>query len=226
MEDKILDFEKIISYSFNDKSLLINAFTHSSYANEHKQFKSNERLEFLGDKVLDIIVSTNLFKMFPDYNEGKMSKLRAEIVREESLAKFAKKISIDKFLRLGRSEVLVHGEHKDSILSDCFEAVIGAIYLDSNFSTAELWINSIIKPESYHTFVNKQSDSKSALQERVKKQGGEVTYKVIKEYGPEHEKVFEIAVLINGKLYATGKAQSKKKAEQNAALKALKKMRD
>ncbi len=226
MEYNISEFEKLISYTFNDKTLLINAFVHSSFANEHKQFKSNERLEFLGDKVLDIIVSTNIFKNFPDYDEGKMSKLRAEIVREESLAVFARKINIHKFIKLGRSEVLVHGEFKDSILSDCFEAVAGAIYLDSNFSTAEHWVNSIIKPETYHSFVNKQSDSKSTLQELVKKEGGEITYKLINETGPEHEKVFEIAVLINGKIFSKGKAGSKKKAEQNAALKALKKMRD
>ena len=226
MEYNISEFEKLISYTFNDKTLLINAFVHSSFANEHKQFKSNERLEFLGDKVLDIIVSTNIFKNFPDYDEGKMSKLRAEIVREESLAAFARKINIHKFIKLGRSEVLVHGELKDSILSDCFEAVAGAIYLDSNFSTAEHWVNSIIKPETYHSFVNKQSDSKSTLQELVKKEGGEITYKLINETGPEHEKVFEIAVMINGKIFSKGKAGSKKKAEQNAALKALKKMRD
>ncbi|MBO5453810.1 MAG: ribonuclease III [Clostridia bacterium] len=221
----VLNFEKNICYSFNNKELLSVALTHSSYANEHKGAISNERLEFLGDKVLDLIVSTNLYRMYPDYNEGKMSKLRSEIVREKSLAKFSKKLGVDKFLKLGRSEVIVHGEQKESILSDCFEALLGAIYMDSDFSTAEYWVNSIVKPASYHSYLNIQSDSKSILQEYVKKYGGEVSYKLLCESGPEHKKSFEIAVIIDGVVCGIGKEASKKKAEQSAASKALKKMR-
>jgi len=225
MEYRYSEFEKSINYSFINKDLLDNALTHSSYANEHKESVSNERLEFLGDAILDVVVSTRLYEMFSGYNEGKMSKIRAEIVREESLAVFAKKLGIDKVIKLGRSEVIVHGEQKASILSDCFEAVLGAIYLDSNFSIAEQWVDNVIKPESYHLYVNIHSDSKSELQELAKKHGKDVCYKLIRETGPEHEKTFEISAIVDGKVVGTGKAASKKKAEQNAAYKALRKMR-
>lgn len=219
------EFQKNISYEFKDKELMETALTHSSYTNEHRDSKSYQRLEFLGDTVLEIVVSTEIYKMFPDFDEGDMSKLRAEMVREESLANFGRQLKINNFINLGKSEVLVHGYEKDSIISDCFESVLGAIYLDSDFETAKKWLNSIITENCYKHFNHVHSDSKSELQELVKKDGGQISYRLVSASGPEHNKTFKMEVLINGNIMATGTAASKKKAEQNAAQKALKKMR-
>lgn len=225
MSKDFSEFQENISYLFKDNVLMETALTHSSYTNEHKGSQSYERLEFLGDTVLEIVVSTQIYKMFPDFDEGNMSKLRAEIVREESLAKFGRQLQINKFIKLGKSEVLVHGQEKDSIISDCFESVLGAIYLDSDFETAKNWLNAIITDDCYKHYNRVHSDSKSELQELVKKEGGQVAYKLVSQSGPEHNKTFKMEVSVNGQTVAVGTAASKKKAEQNAAQKALKKLR-
>jgi ribonuclease-3 len=226
MVEKYKEFESVIKYTFKNINYLSTALTHSSFSNENKNSPSYERLEFLGDTVLELAVSTNLFKIFPDMDEGMLTKIRSEIVREENLAKFARKLSIDKYVNLGKSEILVHGEKNDSIMCDCFESLIGAIYLDSDYNTVDSWINNIIKPSTYSTYVNKNSDSKSKLIEYSKKKGVKLAFELLSQSGPAHNKLFKIAVAINDKVISTGCGASKKKAEQEASLKALKKLRD
>lgn len=208
-------------YSFKNKALLTTALTHSSYGNENS-CQCNERLEFLGDSVLSVIVSDYLFKNMPGINEGELSKIRASLVCEHSLAEFAEKIQIGEKLRLGKGEEISGGRKRASILSDAFEAVLAAIYLDSDIEIARNWLLDLMKPalklalegKTYH-------DYKTILQEEVQKNGGKVTYRIVSETGPDHMKNFIAEVLTNGKKAADGQGMNKKDAEQNAAKKAL-----
>lgn len=207
-----------IGYTFKNKGLLETALTHSSYANEAKK-ESNERLEFLGDSVLSIIVSDYLYRRLPNVQEGQLSKYRATLVCEQSLNEISEKISLSKFIRLGKGEELTGGRERPSIISDAFEAVLGAIYLDGGMELARKWVIELMRDAIEDVATgNRYADYKTMLQEALQKGNkGKVTYKTVGESGQDHNKVFEVEVLVDGEPKNTGKGHSKKEAEQNAA---------
>lgn len=221
-EDSSL-FENIIEYSFQEKSLLKQAFTHSSFANEMKINKQNnyERLEFLGDAVLEMVSSEFLFQKYPDKPEGELSKIRASMVCEPSLAFCAKDIGLERFILLGKGEEATGGRFRDSIISDVMEAVIGALFLDGGIDPAKKYIHQYILSdlEDKRLFF----DAKTLLQEYVQKHAdiGDLHYELIEENGPDHDKEFVVNVMIGETVYGDGKGRSKKAAEQQAAYKAL-----
>lgn len=219
------EIKKIADYEFRDASILQTALTHSSYANE-KKCACNERLEFLGDSVLGLAVSKFLYKSLSDVSEGVLSKIRASLVCEESLAKIARRLGFGRLLRLGHGEELSGGRERNSILSDAFEAVLAAIYLDSDFDTAEKWVISHMKNDLEEGMKGKfYHDYKTMLQEAVqKKNRGVVTYKIISESGPDHDKHFVVEVMMNDNFLNHGEGMNKKEAEQNAAKMALEDM--
>ena len=210
-----------INYQFKDINLLKNALTHSSYANEKtiKKYKDNERLEFLGDAVLELTSSDYIYKNYSNMNEGQMTRLRASIVCEPTLAICARAIGIDNFIMLGKGEELTGGRKRDSIVSDACEAVIGAIYLDGGFANAKEFVKSFILNdlESKQLFY----DSKTILQEVVQAAHKEVIYEIIGESGPEHDKDFIASSKVDGMFNVTAKGHTKKHAEQHAAYEAL-----
>ena len=214
--------EKAIGYEFRDKSLLSVALVHSSFSNEHKkeQIPSNERLEFLGDAALELASSRYLYEHFPDEPEGILSKRRAAIVCEPSLAKCAREIGLGSHLQLGRGEEKNNGRERDSLLSDAFEAVIGAIFLDGGFAQAEAFVIRFVMNEMTENPV--YSDSKTKLQEAVQSSlADSISYELISEVGPEHNKIFTVTVKIGGEPWGSGSGHSKKAAEQEAAAAAL-----
>jgi len=210
-----------INYQFKDINLLKNALTHSSYANEKtiKKYKDNERLEFLGDAVLELTSSDYIYKNYSNMNEGQMTRLRASIVCEPTLAICARAIGIDNFIMLGKGEELTGGRKRDSIVSDACEAVIGAIYLDGGFANAKEFVKSFILNdlESKQLFY----DSKTILQEVVQAAHKEVVYEIIGESGPEHDKDFVASAKVDGMFHVTATGHTKKHAEQHAAYEAL-----
>lgn len=210
--------EKKIGHTFKNKELLETALTHSSYANEARK-ESNERLEFLGDSVLSIVVSDYLYRLLPGVNEGILSKYRATLVCEQSLAEVSKQISLSKFIRLGKGEEMTGGRERPSIISDAFEAVIAAIYLDSDMETARKWIINLMRSSIEDVAAgHRNTDYKTALQELLQKGNkGKVTYRTIGEEGLEHDKTFTVEVLVDGEAKNTGEGHSKKEAEQQAA---------
>lgn len=214
-------FQKTIGYNFNDTLLLKNALTHSSYANEVKlaEVKDNERLEFLGDAVLELTSSDYIYRNNPHMNEGNMTRLRASIVCEPTLALCARSIGLDKYIMLGKGEELTGGRKRDSIVSDACEALIGAIYLDGGFANAKEFIEKFI----LNDLDNKQLffDSKTILQEIVQAEGKEIVYKMISEEGPEHDKTFIAEAYAQGMFRVTGEGHNKKAAQQKAAYNAL-----
>jgi len=220
MNTNLNELMDIIGYKFKDISLLENALTHSSYANEKKQLKikDNERLEFLGDAVLELSSSDYIFKKFT-MNEGKMTRLRASIVCEPTLALCAREFGFEEFIKLGKGEELTGGRRRDSIVSDALEALIGAIYLDSDFANAKEFVLKFI----LNDLDNKQLffDSKTILQEVVQGMGKEVSYSLVREEGPEHNKTFIVEALVEGLIKIEGSGHNKKNAQANAAYKAL-----
>ena len=215
-------FEKNIGYEFKNKDLLKKALTHTSYAYEHK-VKSNERLEYLGDSILEFISSKFLFENYSNLSEGEMTKVRAYAVCEKSLYKVAKKHNFSDFLYLGKSERLSGGENRPAILADSVEAIIAAIYLDGGLEEARRFIEENLKDEieiaSKHVG---QKDYKTVLQEKLQEHGEvKIVYTIINEKGPDHDKIFEAEVECNGKQLAVGTGKSKKQAEMQAAKKAL-----
>ena len=210
-----------INYQFKDINLLKNALTHSSYANEKtsKKQKDDERLEFLGDAVLELTSSDYIYKNYSNMNEGQMTRLRASIVCAHTLAICARAIGIDNFIMLGKGEELTGGRKRDSIVSDACEAVIGAIYLDGGFANAKEFVKSFILNdlESKQLFY----DSKTILQEVVQAAHKEVVYEIIGQSGPEHDKDFIASAKVNGMFHVTAKGHTKKNAEQHAAYEAL-----
>ena len=219
--DNFSDFENNIGYVFKNKELLKNALTHTSYAFENKTV-SNERLEYLGDSILEFISSKYLFLNYNNLSEGEMTKVRASAVCEESLYKIALKNNFSDFLYLGKSEKSTCSK-KASILADSVEAVIAAIYLDSNLKEAEDFIIRNIKEEIEYASKNVGlKDYKTYLQEKLQTNGDvSIKYNIVKEEGPDHDKVFTSEVLCNGKKIAEGKGKSKKSAEMDAAKKAI-----
>ncbi|MGN1299107.1 MAG: ribonuclease III [Candidatus Scatovivens sp.] len=221
MEKDISKFENQIGYKFKNKEILKTALTHTSYAFENKTI-SNERLEYLGDSILEFISSKYLFLNYRNLSEGEMTKVRASAVCEDSLYKVAVKNNFSDFLYLGKSEVASHTEKK-SILADSVEAVIAGIYLDSNLEEAEKFIIKNIKDEIEYASKNVgMKDYKTHLQEKLQENGDVVIkYEIIQEQGPDHDKIFTAAVLCNNKKMAEGNGKSKKSAEMEAAKNAI-----
>ncbi|AVQ22860.1 ribonuclease III [Fusobacterium nucleatum subsp. nucleatum ATCC 23726] len=216
----LLDLEHKLNYYFNDRNLLKNALLHKSLGNERKEYKNqnNERLELLGDAVLDLIVAEYLYKNYKNASEGTIAKLKAMIVSEPILAKISRQIGVGKFLMLSRGEVMSGGRNRESILADSFEAILGAVYIDSNLDEARVFALSHIKQYIDHIEENEDIlDFKSILQEYVQKEFKTVpTYELVAERGPDHMKEFEIQVIV-GNYKEKAVAKNKKKAEQLSA---------
>ena len=217
-------FQSIIGYQFHNEELLKQALTHSSYANEKhlKKLSDNERLEFLGDAVLELTSSEILFANYPHLTEGELTKLRASIVCEPTLALCTEAIHLGHFLFLGKGEDQTGGRKRKSVLSDALEAVIGAIYLDGGFANAKEFIKNFV----LNDLENKKLfyDSKTILQEIVQKDDhneGDIVYRLTGESGPDHDKTFSVELYVAGKLESSGKGRNKKAAEQDAAYQCL-----
>ena len=218
--ENIQAFEKVIGYTFKNKDLLRIALTHSSYANENKLPRDNERLEFLGDSVLGFVTAEYLFSEYKTRPEGELTKLRAAVVCEKSLFKFGEKISLGEYIYMGKGEENSGGRNRPSIVSDAFEAVIAAMYIDGGIDVVKPYILSFIQ-DAVKREANFK-DNKSLLQEEVQKnKGNTISYEELGETGPDHEKVFKFAVKINGEIVGIGEGKSKKEAEQAAAGAAL-----
>lgn len=217
--------EKSIGYTFKDKELLKKALTHTSYAYENK-IESNEKLEFLGDSILEFISSKYIYNNYPRLREGEMTKVRAEVVCEQSLYKVANKHNFSDFLYIGKSEYACHGNQKPAILADSVEAVIAAIYFDGGLEEAEKFIIDKLKDAIEISSKNVgMKDHKTVLQEKLQENGEVcIKYTVIKTSGPDHDKTFWVKVECDGKELATGEGKTKKSAEMNAAEKALEKL--
>ena len=214
-------FQAEMGYEFKDEQLLKQALTHSSYANEKhlKKLSDNERLEFLGDAVLEVVSSEFLFHAYPKLTEGELTKLRASIVCEPTLALCTEEMHLGEYLFLGKGEDHTGGRTRKSVLSDALEAVIGAIYLDGGFANAKEFVLKYIMKDIEHKHLF--YDSKTILQEVVQGEHETLTYVLLGETGPDHDKTFEVGVLIGQKEISTGKGHTKKAAEQEAAYQAL-----
>ncbi len=225
VDDNVLMLENSINYVYKNKSYALTAITHSSYAYEHgrKGFSSNERMEFLGDSILNFIITNRLFKEASDMPEGDMSKMRASVISEASLSKVAKTLKLGDFLLLGKGEKQMGGGKRSSILADAMEAIIGSLYLDSGLEAAEDFIFRYLN-ENYKKAIKGTlfSDFKTELQEEIQKKGSyTISYSIINETGPDHDKTFTTAVSINDSIMGEGTGKTKKEAEQNAAGDAL-----
>ncbi len=214
--------EKSIGYSFKDKSILKQALTHTSYAYETKT-ESNEKLEFLGDSILEYISSKYIYLNYKNLKEGEMTKVRAEVVCEDSLYRVAQKHNFSDFILVGKSEANNNGNQKPAILADSIEATIAAIYFDGGLEKAEKFIITNLKQEIENSTKHVgMKDFKTVLQEKLQENGDvSIKYTVIKETGPDHNKTFTVKVEVNGKELAIGEGKTKKHAEMNAAGKAL-----
>lgn len=215
------ELEKKLGYEFKDKDLLKQGLTHSSFSNELKINKNGnyERLEFLGDAVLELMSSQFFFKENPEMNEGQLTRLRSSLVCEQALAFCARELELPKYILLGKGEEATGGRDRDSIISDVFEAVLGALYLDGGFDIA----NAFVKRTVLTDLENRQLfyDAKTILQEKVQKDGKNLTYVLVSESGPDHDKLFNVNVVVDGEIVGTGSGKSKKAAEQQAAYSAL-----
>lgn len=219
--EKIIEFEERIGYRFQNSELLVTALTHSSYSNEMrlKKYECNERLEFLGDAVLELISTTSVFLSNPSLPEGDLTRIRASYVCEPTLALCARELGLGEYLFLGRGEDMTGGRERDSILSDAMEATIGAVYLDGGFAKAKEYVEEFILKD-----IEKKKlfyDSKTYLQEFVQSRHQQLKYVLTKEMGPDHNKSFQVEVQIDGKCIAEGVGSNKKKAEQAAAYQAI-----
>ena len=206
--------------SFKNEALLVEAMIHSSYANEHKEMKGiyNERIEFLGDAVLELTISDWLFRQFPHFQEGQLTKLRAQIVCEDSLSLLAKECSLNEYLLLGKGETLSGGREKPAILCDVFEAFIGALYLDKGVNEVQRFLNLVVIPKIKNGRYELITDFKTELQEYLQQNGPvHIRYELVKEEGPSHDKVFTVQLIVDGKKYNTASGKTKKAAEQMAA---------
>ena len=210
-----------LGYFFQDISLLEHALTHSSFANESRgRYTSNERLEFLGDSVLGMVVADHLYRTFPDMPEGELTRTRAALVCEESLVEVAQELNLGEYLRLGKGEELSGGRHRPSIQADAVEAVLAAVYLDGGIGSARKIIHRFILDNA--VLETKTQDYKTALQELVQRQpGSEIIYELVSESGPDHCRVFVMEVSVNGQVTGRGEGHSKKAAEQMAAKAAM-----
>ena len=222
----IKDLETVMGYRFRNISLLQNALTHSSYANERyrNSLMSNERLEFLGDSILGMVVAEHLYRSFPDRPEGELTRMRADMVCETAWAAVADRVQLGQHVLLGHGEARFGGRTRNSILADAVESVIAACYLDGGMSVAETFIRNFVlcnvPAERLHN-----TDYKTALQELVQQKKDQVLrYELIAESGPDHDKQFTVSVSLNGTVVGTGSGRSKKRAEQDAARTAIEKL--
>lgn len=222
----IVEFLKQHGIEVHDLNLIQTAFIHTSYANEHHEYHDNERLEFMGDAVLQLWSSTRIFPLKPELSEGEMTRLRAKLVREETLADYARKLGLNQFLKLGSGEEKTGGRTKDTVCGDLFEAVLGAIYLDSGWDAADKWLTEIMAPDIHHpSDENVFKDYKTKLQEYVQTDNRRtVHYELVSESGPANSPTFTMNAVVDNLVMGTGTAHSKKQAEQNAAKNAFEKM--
>jgi ribonuclease-3 len=214
--------EERLGYQFRDRSLLENALTHSSYANEHRDagITSNERLEFLGDSVLGMVVADHLYRAYPNRPEGELTRTRAALVCESSLVEVARALELGRYLRLGKGEDGDGGRERPSILADATEAVLAAIYLDGGITQARRVIRALILTNEEELGASR--DYKTILQELVQRESGRtLTYRLVRAEGPDHAKRFSVEVELNGKSVGAGVGRTKKAAEQNAAKAAI-----
>ena len=217
---QLSEFEQLIGYAFQNKKYFDNAMRHSSYANEHRlgHIGCNERLEFLGDSILGFITAKYLYETYPEKPEGELTKMRAAHVCEGALCSYAEKIRLGEMLQLGRGEEMGGGRKRPSILADAFEALLAAIYLDGGLAPVE----NFLLPLICEHLLAENTDFKTELQEFLQqKPGREVGYQLLDSTGPDHEKTFSVAVLLNGEQVGRGEGKSKKEAEQMAAKNAL-----
>lgn len=227
------ELERCLDYHFKDPALLQQAITHKSYLNEARErFQSasggdNERFEFLGDAVLDLVISQDLLLNYPDTPEGELSKMKARIVSETALAKVARRLEIGRYLLLGRGEEITQGRTKPSLLANALEAILAAIYLDGGLDSARHVIQKIFKSEFEELLKTEAfTDYKTELQELCQRDYEILpTYTVLTESGPDHQKTFEVQISIKGGVYGRGIGRSKKEAEQQAAREALEKLK-
>lgn len=227
-ENLFKDFQQTMGIDFADEKLLMQAFTHSSYVNEHrrKPYEDNERLEFLGDAVLELTVSKFLYSKYPMMSEGELTKLRAAIVCEPSLVSFAHELSFSQFILLGKGEELTGGRARPALLADVFEAFIGALYLDKGIDIVIKFLEKVVFPKINAGAFSHVMDFKSQLQELIQRDGiGSIEYRVLQEKGPAHNREFVSHVSLNGEELGIGTGKSKKEAEQHAAQKALEKLK-
>ncbi len=221
-ESDYQELEKKIGYTFQNRALLKQAVTHSSFANEQKinRQKHYERLEFLGDAVLELVSSDFLFQTHPEMPEGQLTKMRASMVCEPALAYCAKDLTLDSYIQLGKGEEATGGRYRDSIISDVMEAVIGAIYLDGGMEPARTYIHRFVLSdlENKQLFLDSKTNLQEYMQQNLKK---EFHYQLVEESGPEHDKVFVVEVVMEEKVLGRGKGRTKKAAEQQAAYEAL-----
>ena len=219
------ELEEKLGYQFRDRGLLEHAMTHSSYANEHRGagLTSNERLEFLGDSVLGVVVADYLFQKHPDMPEGELTRTRAALVCEGSLHEVAKSLNLGRYLRLGKGEDAGGGRRRPSILADATEAMLAAVYLDGGMEAVRPIIRALILDKEREKSADR--DYKTALQELVqRKPGASVSYRLVRETGPDHCRSFEMEASVDGKVIGTGEGRTKKEAEQMAAKAALEKL--
>ncbi len=219
--EKIIEFERRIGYQFADPDLLVTALTHSSYSNEKRlrKYECNERLEFLGDAVLELVSSEWIFRENPKKPEGDLTRMRASYVCEPTLALCAREICLGDYIQLGKGEDVTGGKERDSILSDAMEATIGAVYLDGGFAQAKEYVEEFVLKD-----IEKKKlfyDSKTYLQEIIQREHHNLEYVLLKEEGPDHNKSFSVGVMLDGKLLASAAGKTKKKAEQTAAYQAI-----
>lgn len=217
-----------LSIHFEKKELLYEAFTHSSYVNEHRRklFTDNERLEFLGDAVLELSVSKYLFEKYPKMSEGELTKLRASIVCEPSLVIFANELNFGQFVLLGKGEELTGGRERPALLADVFEAFVGALYLDKGLNDAVCFLEKVVFPKVEVGAFSHVMDFKSQLQEMVQQaNNGALHYEIIEEKGPAHNRTFVSRVLLSDQELGIGRGKSKKEAEQQAAQEAMRMLR-
>ncbi len=221
---ELASLQKQINYTFRDISLLNKALTHKSYVNENSEsLKDNERFEFLGDSVLDLIVSGYMIKAFPNFSEGTLSKIRAAVVNESCLTELARQIDLGKYLLLGKGEESSGGREKNSLLANAYEALAGAVYFDSDLETAlNIYLPVLEKEIAKYAETARFRDYKSELQEYTQTHFNCIpNYKIVNEKGPAHAKEFEVAVLVQESVRGRGNGKSKKEAEQAAAKSAL-----
>ncbi|MEW9501336.1 ribonuclease III [Jeotgalibacillus marinus] len=229
MEERFQAFQQEHNIQFNDYKLLMKAFTHSSYVNEHrrKPYEDNERLEFLGDAVLELTVSHFLFERFPTMSEGEMTKLRAAIVCEPSLVIFANELNFGDLILLGKGEEQTGGRMRPALLADVFEAFIGALYLDQGMEQVRAILAKVVFPKVNTGAFSHVMDFKSQLQEFIQRNhSGVLSYEILKEKGPAHNREFVSRVLLGDEELGIGSGRSKKEAEQHAAQKALEYLRN
>lgn len=226
LQQQIPTIESKLRYTFNDHSLLILAFIHRSYINEHREvMHHNERLEFLGDSILGLLIADYLYKKFPNYPEGDLSYLRSRLVEASSCVSFIHKMDIGKLILLGKGERMNDGRGRESILADLFEAIIGAIYLDGGLEAARHFIFDNFLTEIESTLKTPLENWKALLQDYCQKKYQQTPfYQVLEESGPDHSKNFVIAVIIDSKEYGRGGGASKKEAQQSAAANAMQKI--